>query len=314
MKPVRFALSPLALVMATVIAGCSSQPPVPVVERGRGGASIPAATTIATTDAPVAPAEAPPGFYIVKKGDNLLRISLDHGQYYKDVAAWSKLDDPNKIEVGQMLRVAPPEAAAVAKPVVAQPLVASTGNTAPPPAEGGLKREPKGGVQPYSDEALARLRQPEGAKPVEKTADKPSENPADKPAEKAPAAVTTGDATDWVWPYGGTLTTPFSEGGSKGIDLSGKAGDAVNAAAAGRVNYVGTGIRGYGNLVIVKHDATYLSVYAHNSKILVKEGQTVSKGQKIAEVGSSDADSPKLHFEIRKQGKPVDPLAYLPKR
>ena len=179
---------------------------------------------------------------------------------------------------------------------------------------GGLKREPKGGVQPYSDEALARLRQPEGAKPIEKTADKPSEKPADKPAEKTPAAVPTGDATDWAWPYGGTLTTPFSEGGSKGIDLSGKAGDAVNAAAAGRVNYVGTGIRGYGNLVIVKHDATYLSVYAHNSKILVKEGQTVSKGQKIAEVGSSDADSPKLHFEIRKQGKPVDPLAYLPKR
>ena len=115
---------------------------------------------------------------------------------------------------------------------------------------------------------------------------------------------------------GKTIAT-FSEAGdnaNKGLDLAGKTGDPVLAAAAGKVVYAGSGLRGYGNLVIVKHDSTYLSAYAHNSKILVKEGDSVSRGQKIAEVGSSDADQPKLHFEIRKLGKPVDPLALLPNR
>lgn len=298
---------------AILIAGCANQAPVPVVERGRPSTPSPQAPAVTVAEAP--PAEAPPGYYIVKKGDNLLRISLDHGQYYKDVAVWSKLDDPNKIEVGQMLRIAPPDAGAVAKPVTAPALVTATGTAAS--ADSGLKREPKGGVLAYSEDNLARLRQGDApAKPVDKPIDKPTDKPAtEKPADKpAAVALPAAETTDWVWPYGGSLVTPFSEGGSKGVDLAGKTGDAVNAAAAGRVNYVGTGIRGYGNLVIVKHDSTYLSVYAHNSKILVKEGQTVAKGQKIAEVGSSDADSPKLHFEIRKQGKPVDPLAYLPKR
>ena len=117
-----------------------------------------------------------------------------------------------------------------------------------------------------------------------------------------------------MWPAAGKPITPFVEGSSKGVDIAGKAGDPVLAAAAGVVSYAGAGLRGYGNLVVLRHNATYLSVYAHNSKILVKEKQAVTKGQKIAEMGSSDTESPRLHFEIRRQGKPADPQKFLPAR
>jgi lipoprotein NlpD len=106
----------------------------------------------------------------------------------------------------------------------------------------------------------------------------------------------------------------FDEVKNKGLDIAGKLGDAVLATADGKVVYAGSGLRGYGNLVIIKHNETFLSAYAHNQTLLVKEDQTVTKGQKIAEMGQSDADKVKLHFEIRRQGKPVDPAQYLPKR
>ena len=118
----------------------------------------------------------------------------------------------------------------------------------------------------------------------------------------------------WIWPASGKVIGQFSEAGSKGLDIGGKAGDAVIAAGDGKVVYAGTGLRGYGKLIIVKHNATFLSAYAHNQNLLVKEGQTVSKGQKIAEMGNTDADQVKLHFEVRRQGKPVDPMKYLPPR
>ncbi|GAB2180430.1 peptidoglycan DD-metalloendopeptidase family protein [Denitratisoma sp. agr-D3] len=287
-----------------LISGCANQAPVPVVDRGQ---------SVAVPDRPMTPAEVAPGYYLVKKGDTLIRISLDNGQDYRDVAAWNNLEDPNKINVGQQLRVVPPEGVAVAKPVTPPPGIDSR---APVAVLGnGVKQEPKGGSQPYSDETLARLRQGE-TKPVES---KPVEQ---KPVAEAPAAapeaqdkpLPTLTEGDWAWPSNGKVLAPFNEASNKGIDLAGKSGDPVQAASAGKVVYAGSGLRGYGNLVIIKHDATYLSAYAHNSKILVKEGQSVTKGMKIAEVGNSDADQPKLHFEIRKQGKPVDPLAYLPKR
>ncbi len=116
-----------------------------------------------------------------------------------------------------------------------------------------------------------------------------------------------------MWPATGKLVTGFSDTANlKGIDIAGKEGQPVAASAAGKVVYAGTGLRGYGKLVIIKHNATYLSAYAHNREILVKEGQQVAKGQKIAEMGNTDSDQVKLHFEIRRQGKPVDPLKYLP--
>jgi murein DD-endopeptidase MepM/ murein hydrolase activator NlpD len=122
------------------------------------------------------------------------------------------------------------------------------------------------------------------------------------------------DDVPWIWPASGKVIGQFSEAGSKGLDIGGKAGDAVIAAGDGKVVYAGTGLRGYGKLIIVKHNATFLSAYAHNQNLLVKEGQTVSKGQKIAEMGNTDADQVKLHFEVRRQGKPVDPMKYLPPR
>ena len=135
--------------------------------------------------------------------------------------------------------------------------------------------------------------------------------PEPKPAEAVPAVA--GDVS-WAWPSGGKVLAGFAEGTNKGVDISGKMGDPVLAAGDGKVVYSGSGLRGYGKLVIIKHDATFLSAYAHNNNILVKEGQSVSRGQKIAEMGNSDTDQVKLHFEIRRQGKPVDPLQYLPKR
>jgi lipoprotein NlpD len=118
----------------------------------------------------------------------------------------------------------------------------------------------------------------------------------------------------WMWPSEGRIVATFDEGKNKGVDIAGRLGQPVTAAGAGKVMYAGSGIRGYGNLVIVKHSNSLLSAYAHNRAIVVKEGQTVSKGEKIAEMGDSDADSVKLHFEIRQQGKPVDPSRFLPSR
>jgi lipoprotein NlpD len=153
------------------------------------------------------------------------------------------------------------------------------------------------------------------AKPESKPEAVPAPTAAPAPVP-APASEPSAGADDvpWIWPASGKVIGQFSEAGSKGLDIGGKAGDAVIAAGDGKVVYAGTGLRGYGKLIIVKHNATFLSAYAHNQNLLVKEGQTVSKGQKIAEMGNTDADQVKLHFEVRRQGKPVDPMKYLPPR
>lgn len=300
------------LLMAATVAllgACASHEPAPVEERG-----APAAAAKSGAAASSAPAADRAGFYTVKKGDTLYSIALDHGQDYKDVAAWNYLENPNLIKIGQQLRVVPPESAApvaVAKPVTSSgPVEIRTAPAAASANTENYKREPKGGKLPWSEEALAKARQGEGAKPAEA---KPTvaEKPADKPGEKPAVA---GDEVDWMWPASGKLMASYSEAGNKGLDIAGKVGDPVVAAAGGMVSYAGAGLRGYGNLVVLRHNANLLSVYAHNSKLLVKEKDTVTKGQKIAEIGSSDADSPRLHFEIRRQGKPADPQKFLPPR
>ena len=303
------------ILVVLTLAACAGHAPVPVVERA---APPPAAAPAAVASVAVPVTGEGRVLYTVKKGDTLYSVALEHGQDYKDVASWNGIENPNRIQVGQQLRMAPPEAeapVAVAKPVVNTALV-----EVPPVASdnGSFKRGPKGGKLAYSEQALASLREPLLA---EKAADKPAEKPVkaeEKPAPIAPPPADA-DAVDWAWPAPGKALAGFREGGAgaeanKGVDIVGKLGDPVQAAADGKVVYVGSGLRGYGNLVIVRHNATYLSAYAHNSKILVKETQTVSKGQKIAEIGNSDADQIKLHFEIRRQGKPVDPLKYLPAR
>ena len=303
----------LALLLP-VIGGCASHAPAPVENRG----AAPAMATAATPVAAAAAADPRVVYHTVKKGDTLYSIALDNGQDYKDVAAWNNLDNPNLIRIGQQLRVSPPDTGApvaVAKPVAFGAPVEARPAAGPAPVTAGtnsetLKREPKGGKRAYSEEALAKARQGEAAeRPPEP---KPEPVAAEtRPAEKP---LVAGDDVDWMWPSSGRLIAPFAEGGSKGVDIAGKAGDPVLAAAGGVVSYAGAGLRGYGNLVVLRHNASYLSVYAHNSKILVKEKQTVTKGQKIAEMGSTDAESPRLHFEIRRQGKPADPQKFLPAR
>lgn len=298
----------LALLLP-IIGGCASHAPAPVEVRG----TAPAAVTPAVQGAAVADPDA--GYYTVKRGDTLYSIALDHGQDHKDVAAWNNLDNPNVIRIGQRLRVAPADSGApvaVVKPVTSsapievRPAVLSTSNS----NTETFKREPKGGKLAYSDEALAKARKLEAApKPVETRSEL-------RPAEPALAArpVLAADEVDWMWPASGKLLAPFAEGSNKGVDIAGKAGDPVLAAGGGIVSYAGAGLRGYGNLVVLRHNATYLSVYAHNSKLLVKEKDTVARGQKIAEMGSTDTESPRLHFEIRRQGKPADPQKFLPAR
>ncbi|MDD5175791.1 MAG: peptidoglycan DD-metalloendopeptidase family protein [Sterolibacterium sp.] len=314
------ATSGLLLALVWLLAGCASQQPAPVIDRAAPVAQ-PGDQQVGGSSALAPGAIAPPGYYIVKKGDTLISIGLEHGQSYRDLAAWNNLDNPNKIQVGQQLRVkiAEPEAGApvaIAKPISIPAAVETSqpvGSSSASPDTEMLKREPKGGKLPYSEEAMAKLQKPEPVSAIEiipETRSAPVEKPVVKPAP-APAGD---DAVEWSWPTAGKLVNNFVDGSTKGLDIAGKTGDPVQAAAAGKVILVSSALRGYGNFLIIKHNAAYLSVYAHNSRILVKEEQTVTKGQKIAEIGSSDSDQPKLHFEIRHQGKPVDPMKFLPAR
>ena len=310
----------LLAVSALLIAGCMSQPPAPTVDR-----------STSTQPRAAAPATLGPGYYTVKKGDTLYRIALENGQDYRDLVIWNGITNPNAIKEGQVLRIAPPGStpAVASGPVVAQPVVttspvesrpldepARTASIAPAVSPDGVKREPRGGKEPYSDEAYARLnKSADGvAKPAVAAPAEAAVPPKPEPKPESETVAAGPDDVTWQWPSAGKVISPFSESGNKGIDFAGKAGDPVLAAADGKVVYVGTGIRGFGQLLIVKHNATFLSAYAHNRKILVSEGQQVTRGQKIAEMGNSDSDMVKLHFEIRRQGKPTDPLAFLPKR
>jgi lipoprotein NlpD len=277
--------------------------------------------------AAAASATAPAGHYTVKRGDTLYSIALEHGADYRDVAQWNKLDDPTKISVGQVIRVAPPEgqpavqvgAARGGAPIVARPL---EGAALEPQGrgDGGTKVAPKALRLPYSEDNLALLSKGGPVAPAAGTpAPAPSKPVAVAPAApakpeppKPPAVARDPEGIDFIWPARGSVLAGFSEPSSKGVDIGGKAGDPVVAAAPGQVLYTGTGIRGFGKLIVIRHDSGFSSVYAHNRQILVKEGQTVSRGQRIAELGDTDADRPKLHFEIRKSGKPVDPMRYLP--
>jgi lipoprotein NlpD len=277
---------------------------------------------------PAPPAEEPakerdPNFYTVKKGDTLIRIALEYGQNYRDLVTWNNLANPNDIKVDQVLRVAPPEAgtATTSPGVQTAAVIMPPTESKPLPPATPKKSTPRAEKRPYSEAALAELQRPDGA-PPEKS-DKSDNKPEKAPVVAATPAATatpaspasfTDEKLSWIWPSEGKVIATFDEGKNKGIDIAGKAGQQVLAAGAGKVMYAGSGIRGYGNLVIVKHSNSLLSAYAHNRSIVVKEGQTVSKGQVIAEMGDSDSDAVKLHFEIRQQGKPVDPSKFLPGR
>jgi lipoprotein NlpD len=306
------------LACALALGGCAAQKPAPVDDR-RTAAVRPAPRPVPEV-AEVIPA-APP-FHVVRRGETLYSIALEHGLDYRDVARWNGLDDPAKLRVGQELRLASPESIAAAQaptsaqvgsarvpgPIEARPLGPAPGPGAAPagPIPEGVRTSPQALRLPYSEQNLAALSRgeirPEPAKPPPAVAAVPS--PAQP--ERDPEAI------EFSWPARGKVLAGFSESSNKGLDIGGRPGDPVLAAAPGRVMYTGTGIRGYGKLIVIKHDNNFNSVYAHNREILVKEGQNVTRGQRIAELGDTDADAPKLHFEIRKSGKPVDPMRYLP--
>ncbi len=275
-----------------LVAACASRlDQAPVVDR-----SGTLGTTASGPAAPVAPpvplGPPPPGYYRVKPGDTLYRIALENGQNYRDIAAWNNLANPNQIEVDQLLRVAPPNGAVAAVPPGAVP---PSGSAAVPPLSSGPAMPPIYGANGASTGAAT-------APP----AAVPAPGPAAGDNAAGPSSVT------FAWPVRGPILNSFDDSKNKGLNIGGAAGTPVKAAADGRVVYAGNGLRGYGNLIIVKHDATYLTAYAHNRALMVKEGDSVTKGQKIAEMGNSDSDRVMLHFEVRRQGKPVDPLKYLP--
>src|SRR5258706_12091836 len=257
---------------------------------------------------------AAPGTYVVKRGDTLYSIALEHGADYRELAQSNNIDDPAKIRVGQELRIAAPADRSAAQvgntrvpgAIEERPLDTSSA-LAQPAADGGMKTSPKALRLPYSEQNLALLSRSE-IRPEAK----PELKPEAKPEPAKPAVERDPEAIDFAWPARGRVTGAFAEPNNKGLDIAGKPGDPVLAAAGGRVMYTGTGIRGYGKLIVIKHDNNFNSVYAHNREILVQEGQNVTRGQRIAELGDTDADAPKLHFEIRKSGKPVDPARYLP--
>jgi len=309
MKPTpRLAL----LTISIVLSACSTETrQAPVIDRPAPPAANkgprvphPAPAPAPANDEPKADAR---GGYTVRRGDTLLKIALDFGQNYRDIVAWNNLADPDDIKVGQVLRVTPPDRASNNGLAGTNPV---TMPGAEKPAVVPKKTAPRGDKKAYSEGNLADAQKD----------DNPSVNP--KAAERPSGAISAGSTVtanddeklSWMWPSNGKILATFDEGKNKGIDIAGRLGQQVMAAGPGKVMYAGSGIRGYGNLVIVKHSNSLLSAYAHNRAILVKEGDSVAKGQAIAEMGDSDADTVKLHFEIRQQGKPVDPSKFLPSR
>lgn len=267
------------LVLAALLAGCASSPPggVQVVDRNGRGAPVHKRPTVTH------------GQYLVQRGDTLYSIAFRFGWDWKALAARNGIAPPYLIRVGQAIRF---DGKRATRPTQ----VASTSRATP---AAPARRTPAAPIQSQP----ARV---------------PSAAPAPVKASPAttPVQSVARSASGWAWPSSGTLIGRFSSNGSlnKGIDIAGELGQPVLAASDGSVVYAGSGLRGYGELVIIKHSDTYVSAYGHNRRLLVREGQQVKVGQTIAEMGSTGADRVKLHFEIRRQGKPVDPLQYLPRR
>jgi lipoprotein NlpD len=284
------------LCIAALLQACASR--VPLQEQPSSAARPAPVTSAPSASASVtrAPVDPRAPTYTVQRGDNLYRIALEHGQAWRDLAAWNNLEDPGKIEVGQVLRVLPPESVAQTAPVPSTAVVATrpigtAGATIP-----ATTPNPSASAQPV-------VAVTSSATPAPTQVAKATESAIPTPED---------DGIAFAWPVRGSVLEGFSEPKNRGIDIGGKAGDPVLAAADGKVVYAANGLRGYGNLIIIKHNNTYLSAYAHNQALLVKENQAIKKGQKIAEMGNTDAERVKLHFEIRRLGKPVDPMRFLP--
>lgn len=300
----------LSAALAITLVGCAShlRPPAPVDHRG--GANRPATTTGETERVlPGAENAGKPGYYTVKPGDTLIRVGLESGQNWRDIQRWNQLDNPDLIEVGQVLRVVPPgqdPTQVATRPVVTPRIEPRPIDAKPAPAVVAVPTVPAPGAPATPASTAASATTP--------AAPAPAATPAPAPAPVAAPARDGDDNVNWMWPAQGAVVGSFEDTRNKGVAIGGKPGDPVYAAADGRVVYAGSGLRGYGNLVIIKHNETLLTAYAHNQSLLVREDQVVRRGQKIAEMGSSDTDRVKLHFEVRRRGKPIDPTKVLPAR
>ncbi|WP_277374290.1 peptidoglycan DD-metalloendopeptidase family protein [Pseudomonas sp. AA-38] len=270
----------LVLLGAVQLSACVSSPPggVQVVERGQnqGRAPLIQRQPVRT------------GQYVVKRGDTLYSIAFRFGWDWKALAAHNGLRDPYLIRVGQIIHFGNRTS------VPSSPAVVASAPSNPAP----------------------RAPAPVPSQPTSSTPATAATRPAPAAPATTPVTPVTRSAKGWAWPTQGAVISRFSSNGSlnKGIDIAGELGQPVLAASDGSVVYAGSGLRGYGELIIIKHSDTYVSAYGHNRRLLVREGQQVKAGQRIAEMGSTGADRVKLHFEIRRQGKPVDPLQYLPSR
>jgi lipoprotein NlpD len=307
-------LQRLILVLISIyLVGCASSPPAPVIDRA------PNKSKPTSAEKPNASSDWRPDSYTVKKGDTLYALGLEYGYDYQEIAAANNIGPPYQIYVGQKLTLPNNNSSTIAAtpaatgdgvvitpidnaPIEAQPTT--------PSAITPVLTQPQATREAYSDEAFQRSTPKPAVIVTTNTTIKPAdaEVSTTKPVEIKP---TDDEAINWLWPTDGKVVSNFNEGSNKGIDISGKLGQSINAASSGKVIYSGSDLRGYGKLIIIKHNKTYLSVYAHNNKLLVKEGQYVTSGQQIAEMGSTDATRVKLHFEIRRQGKSVDPAGYL---
>lgn len=292
--PVRPAL--LALLAGLMLTACGgNRPVVPVSDRS------------------VSMRQPESAIRTVVHGDTLYSIAWESGRDYHDLATWNGLAPPYTIALGQQIRLYPPPNN------IALP-------TSPPPVSVGEKKAGPSSANMHATKLLNTVKKTVPTRVVPLAVKLPKLAPTAavaiaksgkpvRPASRGSRSKGAGAKSGWVWPASGKVLKNFDENGAgKGLDIGGSKGQPIQAAAAGRVVYRGSGLRGYGQLIIVKHSDEYLSAYAHNDRIYVKEGDTVKTGQKIAAMGDSGSDHVMLHFEIRRNGKPVDPLKYLPKR
>lgn len=300
--------------IALGLSACSTTSSVPVNDRTAGTSATAVKPNAARPRTPqIAPSTT--GSYTVQRGDTLYAIAFANNLDHRDVARWNRIESADRIYVGQVLRLTPPPGA-----VEIEPLDDDPKPSARPLAEPALLRTPQAVLLPYSEANWAQVTsatavataKPPVAKPPPVAVAVPPVTAAATPAPVA--TIPDAQVGEWLWPSEGTLAGRFGAAGGKGIDIVGQRNAPVVAVAPGKVVYSGSGLRGYGRLLIVKHSGEYLSAYAHNDSILVKEGDMVTAGQRIALMGDSDADRVMLHFEIRRYGKPLDPLKYLPER
>lgn len=272
----------LALCVAVLGGGCAHD----------GGAPAPTESRPRVVEQSMSLRQAESPYRVVARGDTLYSIAWEAGRDYRELANWNGIRPPYTIHPGQELRVLPPAPAGAR-------------NAQARDARPATKSTTRSGRAIGKAATTVGKPAPPAVKPGRTTSGK-------KPANRT--AATGMRVGSWSWPADGQIITRYGEGDAKGLDIAGARASSIRAAANGRVVYQGSGLRGYGQLIIIKHSDEFLSAYAHNDRIHVKEGDVVKRGQKIADMGSSGTDRVKLHFEIRRRGVPIDPLQHLPKR